>query len=321
MNRRRNQLSQKRQYLWAKNLLSSWLFGLVLASTGHTQSISIEGLIKPQQHQRAETQQHVLKVAVHKSKALWQAATATQACYEYQPPVQHNLTRGFLEVMILCRALHTAGAEFKIEIVDTPSHARAIRMVESGAADILGETTWLRNANPNEVLISSAVIRLGKLEKGLYTKAEHPAQQQVQDAQSVQGLRGITVDFWKTDRKALEDITPLSYSAAAFDNLHNMLVAGRADFTLFKFPQSQDLSIDIHGQRYLPLKGVKVQLMGTRHFLIDKQHLQAELILQAINQGLEQLHQTMDVEDFIGSAPLWVRDWQVLNNAFTESSK
>ncbi|WP_143247632.1 hypothetical protein [Agaribacterium haliotis] len=232
---------------------------------------------------------------------------------DYSLPKGHDFTRGFYETLIACKALRAAGWQMPLTMLDAPSHARAIRLLEDGRADILTESAWLSDGDTSKVYVSDALIRRGYFVKGLYSLTDHPILLSAQPQRDYKNYKGITVEFWHHDKAALNSITDNSVLTAQHTRMHQMLMAGRADFTLYKFSTRDDLLTNIEGVPALPVPGVKVALDGSRHFLINKNKPYARALLRAINEGMAFLRQSEDLEAFVGTSPKQVRNWILLN--------
>ncbi|WP_370979539.1 hypothetical protein [Agaribacterium sp. ZY112] len=254
-----------------------------------------------------------LVVAARGMPEIWAEQVGKQSCDRYKLPEQHDLTRGFYESLIACRALKAAGIDTRFKFIAPPSHARAIRMVEEGKVDLLSESAWLSDSNPELVYISDAVVREGRFVKGLYALKGHPILASETPEQDYKNYRAITVEFWHHDKQALKSITDNIVYTAQHNRAHEMLLAGRADYTLYKFAEQENLETNVEGVPVLPVQGIKVALPGSRHFLVNAQKPYADNLTKALNKGLMILREEQDIEDFLGVSPTAVEDWILLN--------
>ncbi|AWB65749.1 hypothetical protein C2869_04540 [Saccharobesus litoralis] len=224
--------------------------------------------------------------------------------------------RGAAELLIFCKALHAAGLPFELNLLMSGNYARSLLLASSEYLHTTGETIWLKQADKKRFYVSSAIIEDGALEKGIFTRKDHPLQSVAPEnvAEQLRSYVGITVNNWIYDWRVLKQVTPLLMSAPSQSSIHKMINVKRADFCFGEFNQAMQFELE-----NIPLaivSGVKVRLSGSRHFVINKSMPNSQQIYSALNKGLEQLRAVGAIKNILQNSGVHHRDtedWLVIN--------
>ena len=192
-----------------------------------------------------------------------------------------------------------------------------MKMVESGAVNTLVPSNWRGDIISTKVLRSSAVIKKGQFEKGVYVHEHHPLLQRGGDEIDFRKYMGVSVKNWKLDWEQLSMLTDNRIDIGHLPAIYGMLANGRADFTFLEFTPSKNMeSVHAKGVRLLPVKGVKIQLNDSRHFVVSKQFESSKGYLTLLDKGLIELVKRNEIEAIYQSAGVLLsetKDWKVLN--------
>ncbi|WP_448248449.1 hypothetical protein [Thalassotalea agariperforans] len=225
--------------------------------------------------------------------------------------------RGAIEILIVCKALYTAGVEPVITIIPAPNYTRALKMAESGMSHLCAETVWLEDINQEKFYYTDAIIREGEFEKGLYAPIIHRLFSQADASEHIEEYIGTTVKNWHKDSDVLQQITNKIFYSYRYSSIYQLLKAGRVDFTLLAFPSSDNLEIIArNGIKLRPIDNVKVQLPGTRHFIIAKVRPGAEKIYQLLNIGIKKLREKDEIKRLFYATGVFnekTKSWKVIN--------
>jgi hypothetical protein len=197
-----------------------------------------------------------------------------------------------VDFVLQLQALAAGGLDFDYELHVVPNNERAKNEVVQGYADLSGETAWDSEIEAwgDAVIATSAVIRGGEFEKGLYVL---PANQAMLGITSLEGLRpfvAATVVSWATDMRALQSMHVRRIERVFKDEgLFPLLQQRRADFTLLEFASTPDLGVTRGGVRLVPVPGWKVSLPGSRSWIISSRSPHARQIATALEHGLQAL--------------------------------
>lgn len=205
-------------------------------------------------------------------------------------PVEHVLLR---------KAILLGGIDAVFEDLIVPNSARARACVHNGSALSSGTAQWhsYRRELGEGVLESDVVIAQGVYEKGLYVTPDKLRQIRIKSRDDLAELSAVSDKNWATDWATLADLKPAKlYSAPTRASQFKMVEAGRADFTLQDFSNQPDLAVEEQGTRLYPIPGVKVALIGTRHFFINQDFPYSRAVFEALQKGLKILKQRGEID-------------------------
>lgn len=275
-----------------------------------TQTYAVEG---PKPHKKL-----AIKIAMNAEIVLeYKALVGDSTCERRLDFNDPRLTRGVLEIAIICRALFESGYSLIIEPISSPNYNRSLRMVEQGVAHFAAESIWSKDLSGDiDVFKSDAVIRLGEFEKGVYTLKNHPLQGMKPDDITLTLFKGATVKGWHYDWNIISSLTEKLVSAIHIVSVFKMMNIGRADFTLLEFPSTPTLMFELEGVQLYPLLGVKVTIPDQRHFIVSKRFNNSRQLLDALNRGLRILRERGEVRamyEASGFISPRAKPWTVIN--------
>jgi hypothetical protein len=192
-----------------------------------------------------------------------------------------------LDSVLIARALLLAGIRAEFEVITIPNSAREREMINEGKADVAGVTQWdfYKEQFASTCFFSDTVIPDGFFEKGLYTTKEKSESIKITSSNDLSKYSVALNKYWIVDWKTLEGLYPkIIYDTPTRQTMFSMVFNGRADLTLQGFSTNADLSIEENGIRLYPVRGVKVVLKGTRHFMINKKNRE---LYVAVERGLK----------------------------------
>ncbi|MFC3120133.1 hypothetical protein [Agaribacter flavus] len=213
--------------------------------------------------------------------------------------------------------------DYSIQLVESPSYYRSLRMVEDGLVDTMAESVWLSDINDSLVHVSSPVLAVGDFEKGIYALAGHPLVKG-QKTSKLDDYTGVTIKSWKHDWQILNDISDRVVSTLRYDSLVKVLEAGRGDFTLHEFPQGGQLTLDLHGAQMMPIEGVKVIIPESRVLVFSKKRRDDKGLVKSIGHGIRELEKSGEIKRLyrqLGFHNPATEGWQVLNSFQALASK
>lgn len=190
------------------------------------------------------------------------------------------------EILILCEALELGGIEPQFEFKNAPEYKRLLN--SSGASFIVmpGFSIWGKDINKDLFYVSSPLLNVGEFNKGIYTVA---ANKNVLQAKNLAELRRYVVvsnSNWVHDKNEIDCMELKFINAQTPINMAHMIMARRADFTLFPFFRSEDLSGYVADIKLVPVPGMKVAINDSLHFVVSKHHPQGQKVYLALQKGL-----------------------------------
>jgi ABC-type amino acid transport substrate-binding protein len=191
----------------------------------------------------------------------------------------------------LCRALELGGLKPAFEFNNIPDYLRIMNDSANSVTLMPGFAIWKTDINPDLFYISDPVLKEKEFVKGLYTV---PGNKKLLSIKGYYDLKHYTVTTnqnWSHDNAEIDCITSKVTTAASNPHLMaRMIVAGRADFMLFPFFNSPDLSGYFNDIRLVPVTGVKIAFNESLHFVVSKKHPQGLMVYEALQKGLKELH-------------------------------
>lgn len=200
--------------------------------------------------------------------------------------------RDVVELVLIQQALKRGGVEGFVRFIASPTYNRSFNLIDDGEVLLIGNSVWnidLQKRKEN-VYITIPVIKNGEFEAGIFTIPSNRNALAVTDKQGVQGLSAVSSRSWVPDWRTLEALGLKElHHASRIKPMVNMVSHGRVDFTLAPFSGNSDFSVMIEGVKLVPIQGIKVGLIGSRHFCISKKHPQGLFIYNALNKGLKEM--------------------------------
>jgi len=234
-----------------------------------------------------------------------------RSCLAYRPSNASLVMYSILE-----KALQAGGLAARVQVVPSPNSERSRKMVSEGFADIKSDWDFNIDADP-EVLKSAPILRRGASEKGIYVREDSLTLSDNKPISNVHNLSAVSIRTWRLDWDVLESLAPASLtSAATKQQIHAMINANRADFTLLEFSSTPAMVQDLEGIRLYPIPGVKVVLPASQHFMISRHLPDAEKIVAALNTGIDALHANGFIHQCLANSGIineQVKDWRILN--------
>lgn len=283
-------------YLWRRLLVLSFVF--LLALSGWTNPV---------------------QVAVPSSDI--QDITAFIADRSLPEIADFQQTRRDIALQVLQRQAVLLGGYTKpLENKEVINNRRILTSVVQGKVPISGISFWLSSLeNYREQLwVTDEVIGDASFVVGMYTTA---AKLKVFHTDTdLHTLVPISNRSWEKDWQALSQFhNQEPIDTFNWESIVRMLVAGRADYTLAPFQQTEGMVINAHGQTLHPIPGVKFLIPGSQHWIVSKLHPEGAAIYRALQLGLAQLKAQGRLRTALTDAGFYhesVIDWRVVNERF-----
>lgn len=203
-----------------------------------------------------------------------------------------DFNRGVVDITLLLKTMRLGGFDESVTF-DGINHIRFeiyIANLISGKIPVTSEAlphSSIRRYSGN-VLISEPVIRRGELVVGLYTSPDNHKALSV-SSEDISSLSAISNKAWVVDWMVLESMR-LKYLQHS-ETWRYMIKATarlRADFILHPI-QPGDMILNDHGFTLVPIKGVKVSIPDSFHFVISKKYRRSKELVKAVNLGLHKM--------------------------------
>lgn len=209
--------------------------------------------------------------------------------------------RDVVETVLLQQALARGDLAQPLRFVIADSYGRLLKMLSQGDADLSASSAWKMDADdhPGRLAVSRAVIGQGRFEAGLYFPEGHEGLEIVaRDPHALADYTAVCSSDWRPDILTLQALGVKVLLTENWNSMLGMLRKGRADFVLAPFQPNADFRISREDLVLLPVEGVKVGLVGSRHFLVSQAGSDWREWLAKLNRGLLALEK----EDVIARA-------------------
>ncbi len=233
-----------------------------------------------------------------------------------------SVGRGVAEILIIAKALHLGGLDFKFRFIKTPNARRETEEVATGFAVICSQqfnkNTLLVPTYKDLLYISPPITRFGEFQKGIYCLPENKRILDIRTAKELDAAgTAIIGSHWNNDFQILTAMGIRRIERApTFNSIFKMLAAGRGDWIPLEFPNSGDLSITRFGMRLVPVPGVKFSLLESRHFLISRKHPLGKQVYEALEKGIVELRKQGFIRETLTAAGFFndqTASWKMLN--------
>lgn len=227
--------------------------------------------------------------SIYDSFQKWTQETPCENISSFNSPYAN---RGTVELVLICQALNVAGYETKITLQQYPNYERALTQAKYGLVHMTAESLWENDIDDKIFYKTSAIIRNGEFEKGIYTLPSNTHVLTAKSLQDLQELKAVMPKIWSVDWQTLQAMKIKTSFAPNKINMFKMINAKRIDFTILEFSYAEDMSNELAGIRLIPVPNIKIGLQGARYFVVSKKSLNAKALYAALNQGIAQLRET-----------------------------
>lgn len=226
--------------------------------------------------------------------------------------------RDVVEMILIQQALEAAevNLDFRFEVEN--SYEDILQGLVAGQALATGTTAWLSDLMPRhaDTRITTALIGQGEFVAGIYVRPDNEQALQVSQADDLKALTGISSRSWRADWVTLEalDLGGL-IDAASWSDMVSAVLAGEADFLLAPFQPTPGMVLTVGEQELVPIPGVKLGLVGSRHLAVSRAHPEGSLFNSALQLGLLRLKEEGVVRQAYTDAGFYhpeVTDWTLI---------
>lgn len=216
------------------------------------------------------------------------AGRAPSAVSDYGGPFSR---RDVVEAVLIQQALELQDRSLHLELTPMPTSQRLQSELRQGHGVCSATTFWREDfLEPEGLLFSDPVLGDDEFEAGLYTVPGNARALAARSLDDVRQLRVLCNRSWRVDWLTLASLGIRQVSHVSSWNLMpRMLQQGRADLLLAPFQSTPDLSLQVDDVRLVPVPGMKVQMRGTRSFLVSSAHSLGPLLHTQLNAGLTRL--------------------------------
>lgn len=201
--------------------------------------------------------------------------------------------RDLVDYVLLMQSLVLGGisaSEIRTEKWGGVSYDRMLLRMSDAEAVVFSNTIWREDVGEDHptLFVSAETLKKGQYFAGIYMNPENPKFSQKLDFSQ---MTAVSSHQWRPDWNALNKL-PLKhlYNTVNWEHMFKMVYIQRVDFMLIAFPSTTDLTYSAIGLNLKPKPNLKVELDGSRGWVISKNHPQGFRVKQAVDRGLVTLH-------------------------------
>ncbi len=231
-------------------------------------------------------------------------------------------TRCVVGLIIIKNALMLGGIDAKYKFAHMPNVRRETDEVAKGNAVIgshlLGKRILDAPKYKSKMYLSSEVTSHGEFQKGVYCLPDNKKMMAVKNLDDLRKAGKALIQIhWDNEYEVLTRMGIKKIEKGPTScSLFKMLKAGRADWIPMGFRNPPDMSIIRNGIKIVPVPGIKICLVESRHFLISQRHPHGKLIYDALEKGLAVMRKQGTLKKLLkqgGYTCPAARNWTVLN--------
>ncbi len=181
--------------------------------------------------------------------------------------------RDVMELAFFLREIRRTLPALAPQLVRIDSYERQLIELGAGRVDALGTTVWKQDLVQagGTVTPSAALLSNGEFVVGLYTAPGNQAALAARNRAQLKNLTVVSNRAWTADWATLEQLGPKQVMDIKTWNQMVLMVAhGRADLLLAPFPARASLQLEFDGNTLVPVRGVSVALVGSRHLAVAR---------------------------------------------------
>lgn len=238
-------------------------------------------------------------------------------CEDLHPDFStEQIDRFLVDIFITCRAFEQEGIKLTINLVSFPNNQRARTMVEAGTIDTLTTSIWLSDIDSRTLYTSDEVVKRGQFEKGIYFLEDHPILSLPLSEVDLTQYIAVTKKDWQYDWEIINNLTPKVHDLRHLPSIVLIIKSKRADFMLNSFPSSVTLDYTRQEVTLKPVRGIKVVIHDSRHFIVSKRSEKGEAYFKILNSGLKKLRTQGAITEIYkasGFINQEAQDWKIIN--------
>lgn len=204
--------------------------------------------------------------------------------------------RDVAELVLLHKALAEGGGPRSTELLERPTSTRLKADLRAGVGACTGTSYWRRDFEDEDpdLLFSQPVLENGEFEVGLYTMPGNHLAQSARGLDDLRRLRLLSNREWRVDWETLVQLGlgDRLHHVSNWSNMPRMLQGGRADALLAPFQPGVDMVMQVDGITLLPIRGLKISMRGTRHYVLSRRHPDMAALLRQLDTGLQNLRRS-----------------------------
>lgn len=228
--------------------------------------------------------------------------------------------RTVVEFILVQQALALGGSNLEFTFLTGNYDARNAKLLQGGLLLINFDSMWLSHAKTfiDDVYISDPVIRKGEYYAGIFTAFNKKDKIIIKNLSDFQKLSVISSKHWPVDWQTLLQLKPKSLThEEEWISMAKLVSMGWIDVMLIPFTKNKPFRYKEENFDLVAVKGVKIALNDSRHFLVSKHHPQGKETYIALQKGLKILREKGLIEKAYRQSGFFndkVKNWLTIND-------
>ncbi len=226
--------------------------------------------------------------------------------------------RDVVELVIMKQALKLGGFDGEIEFFFSPTDKKNLATVRDGVAIARGTSFWKEELEKekDKFYTSYPLIKKGDFVAGFYYSKNNEKIENNLTLDQLKKLSIVSSKDWIVDWDTLISLGFYNlYHVENWESMVNMIKFGRIDLLLAPFQNTDNLSLEIDGEIFLPIENIKIELLGVRTFVVSKVHPRGKEFLEALNRGLMEMDRRGLLDKIYTQSGFYnekVKDWNTV---------
>jgi hypothetical protein len=200
------------------------------------------------------------------------------------------IRRDVVDMILVQQALLLGGFNKKFKYQTGNIDFRNTTLLRQGKLLLSFDSYWLEDAKAEQghVFISDAVIEYGRYYGGIYYAPDNIRMQNVSQLDDFAQLTAVSSPRWRTDWHTLS-LMPLKRLAVEHSWIAqaHMVSMQWVDFMLIPLMPSKDNEFKFKDIHLVAHKNLVVLLLGSRHFVVSRHHVDGKSAFKALQIGLD----------------------------------
>ncbi len=226
--------------------------------------------------------------------------------------------RDVVEMILIQQALEAADVDLAFRFAVENDYGAILERLVSGNALATGTSAWLSDLMPRhpDIRITTSLIGQGEFAAGLYVRPDNHQALEARSVDDLARLIGISSSAWRADWLTLSELELGGLiDADSWPAMVEAVMAGEADFLLAPFQPTEGMVLPVEEGELVPIPGLKLGLVGSRHLAVSRAHPDSNLFNAALQLGLLRLKAEGVVEQAYTDAGFYhpeVADWTLI---------
>jgi hypothetical protein len=198
-------------------------------------------------------------------------------------------SREIVDLILFQQAFLKANHLETVELVSVENFKKASEDLKSGSVFTYGSSLWLPDIKEMGAIETEPLVEAGQFESGVFTTVTNLRANNAKSLSDLQKLKAVSSEKWIVDWQTLSSLGIPTTSVATWKEMVTALTSQHADIVLAPLMGDPNGDIRAGDVKLRPIKGIKVGLNSSRHFVVSKAYPNSGVLLAKLNEGIRKL--------------------------------